>query len=85
MAQASHGESLQNQITSVEVVLVRGWKSLVVTGAIKSGQIIATSTTIFFQKVAFWKGNPLISGKSRLVKYYNLARLNGTHFGGDET
>ena len=26
------------------------------------------------QKVAFWKGNPLISGKSRLVKYYNLAR-----------
>ena len=27
------------------------------------------------QKVAFWKGNPLISGKCRLVKYYNLARL----------
>ena len=24
--------------------------------------------------IAFWKGNPLISGKSRLVKYYNLAR-----------
>ena len=24
--------------------------------------------------VAFWKGNPLISEKSRLVKYYNLAR-----------
>ena len=23
----------------------------------------------------FSKGNPLISGKSRLVKYYNLARL----------
>ena len=27
------------------------------------------------QKVAFRKGNgPLVSGKSRLVKYYNLAR-----------
>ena len=25
----------------------------------------------------FSKGNPLISGKSRLVKYYNLARLFG--------
>ena len=24
----------------------------------------------------FSKGNPLISGKSRLVKYYNLARYN---------
>ena len=31
----------------------------------------------FPQKVAFWKGNgtPKISGKSRLVKYYNLASL----------
>ena len=38
-------------------------------------QIIATeNTTDFPPKVAFWKGNPLISGKSRLVKYYNLAR-----------
>ena len=26
------------------------------------------------KKVAFWKGNPLISGKSSWVKYYNLAR-----------
>ena len=26
----------------------------------------------------FSKGHPLISGKSRLVKYYNLARNNGT-------
>ncbi len=26
-------------------------------------------TTDFPQNVAFWKGNPLISGKSRLVKY----------------
>ena len=25
----------------------------------------------------FIKGNPLISGKSRLVKYYNLPRYNG--------
>ena len=28
------------------------------------------------QNVAFWKGNPRISGKSRLVKYYNLTRIN---------
>ena len=41
-----------------------------------SGQIIATSRTdLGPQKVAFWKGNPLISGKSRLVKYYNLGRF----------
>ncbi len=33
------------------------------------------------QKVAFWKGNPLISGKSRLVKYYDLARLFQGFFG----
>ena len=40
-----------------------------------SGQISSRPhTTDFPQKVAFWKGNPLISGKSRLVKYYNLAR-----------
>ena len=26
------------------------------------------------QKVANWRGNPIISGKSRLVTYYNLAR-----------
>ena len=29
-------------------------------------------TTDFPQKVANWKGNPLISGKSRLVKYYSI-------------
>ena len=34
-----------------------------------TGQIIATSHDLGPQKVAFWKGNPLISGKSRLVKY----------------
>ena len=45
-----------------------------------SGQIIATSHDLGPQKVAFWKGNPLISGKSRLVKYYNLARTNGLQF-----
>ena len=33
------------------------------------GQIIATSHDLGPQKVAFWKGNPLISGKSRLVEY----------------
>ena len=39
-----------------------------------SGQIIATSHDRFPPKWWFSKGNPLISGKSRLVKYYNLAR-----------
>ena len=29
----------------------------------------------------FSKGNPLISGKSRLVKYYNLARIIPFIFG----
>ena len=28
------------------------------------------------QKVAFWKGTPLISRKCSLVKHYNLARLD---------
>ena len=41
----------------------------------QSGQIRSRHhTTDFPQNVAFWKGNPLISEKSRLVKYYNLAR-----------
>ena len=35
---------------------------------------------IFPQKVAFWKGNPLISGKSRVVKFYNLARPTEIRF-----
>ena len=36
-----------------------------------------TRFPIYPQKVAFWKrnGTPAISGKSRLVKYYNLARM----------
>ena len=35
---------------------------------------LATKNTTFFG-VAVWKANPrLFSGKSRLVKYYNLAR-----------
>ena len=36
-----------------------------------SGQIIATSHERFSPKLWFSKGNLLISGKSRLVKYYN--------------
>ena len=32
------------------------------------------------QMVAKSKGNPLISGKPRLVKYYNLARMDLTNF-----
>ena len=39
------------------------------------GRIIATENTFFSpQKVAVWQGNPLISQKSRFVKYYNLAK-----------
>ena len=38
-----------------------------------SGQIIATSHDLT-PKWWFSKGNPLISGKSRLVKYYNWTR-----------
>ena len=34
--------------------------------------IATENTTDFPEKVAFWKGNPLLSGKSRFVKYYNL-------------
>ena len=39
-----------------------------------SGQIIATSHDLT-PNGGLVKGNPLISGKSRLVKYYNLARF----------
>jgi len=39
---------------------------------------IATSPDLGLPKIAFWKGNHFISGKSRLVKYHTLARLNGT-------
>ena len=46
-----------------------------------SGQIIATSHDLKPQMVVKSKGNFLISGKSRLVKYYNLARcIPGTCF-----
>ena len=41
-----------------------------------SGQILGTSHGLGSQKVAFGKGKSLISGKSRLVKYYNLASLH---------
>ena len=39
-----------------------------------SGQIIATSHDLGPQKVAEKREIPFISGKPRLVKYYNLAR-----------
>ena len=39
----------------------------------KSGQIIAASHDLGPQMVVFSKRNPLISGKSRLVKYFDLA------------
>ena len=39
-----------------------------------SGQIIATSNDLGPPNGGDCKGNPLISGKSRLVKYYNLTR-----------
>ena len=42
--------------------------------AIFYGQIIAISHDLGLQKVASWKGNPLIQGKSMLLNYYSLAR-----------
>ena len=48
-----------------------------------SGQIIATSREFSPQMVVKSKGNPLISEKSRLVKYYNLARKHVTEPGDD--
>ncbi len=43
---------------------------------IVSGQISSRPhTTDFPQMVVNCKGNPLISGKPRLVKYYNLPRI----------
>ena len=39
-----------------------------------SGQIIAISHDLGPEKVASWKGNPLIQGKSMLLNYYSLAR-----------
>ena len=41
---------------------------------IEAGQIIATSHDRFSPKWWFSKGNPLISGKSGLVKHSNLTR-----------
>ena len=41
-----------------------------------SGQIIAPTHEVAHQKVAFWKGTPLISRKCSLVKHHNLARLD---------
>ena len=45
---------------------------------ISSGQIIATSHDLTRPHPKWWfsKGNPLISEKSRLVKYYNLGRYH---------
>ena len=49
---------------------------------IQAGQIIATSHDLA-QKVAEEGKYPLISGKSRLVKYYNLARYKANACGYD--
>ena len=54
-------------------VAMKGMKSCHFANGL-SGQIIATSHDLGPQKVAVWKGNPLISGKSRLVKHYTSAR-----------
>ena len=43
-----------------------------------SGQIIATSHEFWAHKLWFSKGIPLISGKSRLVKYYIIWPVNGS-------
>ena len=47
----------------------------------RSGQIIATSHDLTPNGGLVWfsKGNPVISGKSRLVKHYNLARIFPCH------
>ena len=54
---------------------VKVWILVVIPTEIKgSGQIIVTSRDRFPPNGGFSKGNALISEKSRLVKYYNLAR-----------
>ena len=54
---------------------VWGQESYKIPGQIRS-RPISNRPISLPQKVAFWKGNgtPAISGKSRLVKYFNLAR-----------
>ena len=39
--------------------------------------VIATSHHLGPQKLAFFQGNPIISGKSRLVKYYTVIWPDG--------
>ena len=48
---------------------------------IRSRQIIATSHDLGPQKVAKEGTSPYFKNSQGLVKYYNLARLNATHFG----
>ena len=57
-------------------MLSRGGLGIPQITRIFSGQIIATSHDLTRPHPKRWfrKGNPLISGKSRLVFYYNLAR-----------
>ena len=50
--------------------------------SLNTGQIIATENTTSPPNGGDCKGIPLISGKSRLVKYYNLPRLNTNILGG---
>ena len=69
LRQIWHGFSLQRNRSSE----VRDDVDDTTLKVIDSGQIIATSHDLT-PKLWFSKGNPLISGKSRLVKYYNLAR-----------
>ncbi len=54
-----------------------GTRFFCIARMMSSGQISSRPhTTDFPQKVAFRKGNPLISGKSRLVKYYSRCGSN---------
>ena len=48
-----------------------------------SGQFITTSQEFSPQMVVKSKGNPLISGKSRLVKYYSIWPDGWVDFSGD--
>ena len=65
----------------VDVTIGMNYTNTAVGGAHYSAQIIATSHDLSPQRLA-QEGNPLISGKSRLVKDYNLARMIGGEFEG---
>ena len=64
------------RVRSLKIGLFASQKGNQLSCKHQSGQIIATSHDLTSNGGLVSKGNPLISGKSRLVKYYNLARNN---------